>query len=445
MIKYEPNFMESNMDIDNAGSDGAASAVSIFGQGQGANDFPVLKAFQEYIDAEQAKARKRMLGLSIFFVVLLVIVVITFTVIVAGVINRNQALQDRLLEAAFRQQQTPVAQPQPVVNVQQPQSAQPDMRPVLDKIEQLATAIANQPHPVPVAAQPAPSVSEELKPVLESIARLTSAVSRPQPVAPAQVVVAPAPVQPDQKTLEIKKQLERERAQIAAERRKLKEEQHQAEVERNRRRLYPEYYARKDAEKAEKGAVKKANSPSSPTAGKPDASTPAPLPADSGNLETIKPVGYFNQNAAAEDAELAALAAQAAKRRAASDAARRQAEADEAEAAKRKAAANAAKKQSEAATAEAAKAKAAAEAAKAKADAQAAEAAKRKAAADAERKRVEAELAETQRAKAEADKRKAEAEKVKAEREFPPPPQTETISVGGKDSSVPWIIQRLSE
>ena len=53
------------------------NAISLFGQATNANDFPVLKAFQEYIDAEQAKARKRMLGLSIFFVVLLVAVVIT--------------------------------------------------------------------------------------------------------------------------------------------------------------------------------------------------------------------------------------------------------------------------------------------------------------------------------------------------------------------------------
>ena len=56
------------------------NAVSLFGQGGGPNDFPVLKAFQEYIDAEQAKARKRMLGLCVFFILLLVVIVVTFTV-----------------------------------------------------------------------------------------------------------------------------------------------------------------------------------------------------------------------------------------------------------------------------------------------------------------------------------------------------------------------------
>ena len=91
------------MDI-NPGNNGETSgtAVSIFGQAQGINDFPVLKAFQEYIDAEQAKARKRMLGLSIFFLVLLAIVVVTFTLIVISVIDRNQSLSDRLLEFAMR-------------------------------------------------------------------------------------------------------------------------------------------------------------------------------------------------------------------------------------------------------------------------------------------------------------------------------------------------------
>ena len=51
-----------------------------------------------------------MLGLSIFFIVLLTIVVVTFTLVVIGVINRNQSLSDRLLEFALRQQQTQTPQ-----------------------------------------------------------------------------------------------------------------------------------------------------------------------------------------------------------------------------------------------------------------------------------------------------------------------------------------------
>ena len=63
--------MSEDIKIEND-SVSSTTAVSLFGEGgAGANDFPVLKAFQEYIDAEQAKARKRMVGLTAFFVSLL--------------------------------------------------------------------------------------------------------------------------------------------------------------------------------------------------------------------------------------------------------------------------------------------------------------------------------------------------------------------------------------
>ena len=50
MIKFsQTHFEEQYMNNTHESSD---TAVSIFGQAQGTNDFPVLKAFQEYIDAE---------------------------------------------------------------------------------------------------------------------------------------------------------------------------------------------------------------------------------------------------------------------------------------------------------------------------------------------------------------------------------------------------------
>ena len=103
------------------------NSLSIIPSEGATNEFPVLKAFQEYIDAEQAKARKRMLGLSIFFIVLLTIVVVTFTLVVIGVINRNQSLSDRLLEFALRQQQTQVQQKPTPQSVAEP--APPVSRP----------------------------------------------------------------------------------------------------------------------------------------------------------------------------------------------------------------------------------------------------------------------------------------------------------------------------
>ena len=209
----------------------AANAVSIFGSAGNASDFPVLKAFQEYIDAEQAKARKRMLGLSIFFILLLVVVVVTFTLVMTSVINRNQALSDRLLDIALREK----TQAQPVVNVQPP-----------------------APHPVvqPVIQQP--SQADVLKPVLEKFDKLAEAMVKAQqqqhvPVAaPAPVVVttaaAPSPAaQPSAESAEIARLREELRREIEARKEqeaKAKEEKRKAEIEAHRRRLYPEYYAR---------------------------------------------------------------------------------------------------------------------------------------------------------------------------------------------------------
>ena len=130
---------------------GNPNAISLFGQSANANDFPVLKAFQEYIDAEQAKARKRMLGLSIFFVVLLVAVVITFTVVVISIVSHNRELSDRLLDVAFRERQAPVVVQQPPVVPQpivQPTVApvvtppqENGIKPILEKLDALAAAM----------------------------------------------------------------------------------------------------------------------------------------------------------------------------------------------------------------------------------------------------------------------------------------------------------------
>ena len=126
-----PKGKQMNPDMsDQEETSPAANAVSLFGQSGGVNDFPVLKAFQEYIDAEQAKARKRMFGLSIFFIVLLVVVVVTFTLVITTVISRNQALSDRLLDIALREK----VPAQPVVNVQSP-APMPVMQPSVESAE----------------------------------------------------------------------------------------------------------------------------------------------------------------------------------------------------------------------------------------------------------------------------------------------------------------------
>ena len=108
------------------------------------NEFPVLKAFQQYIDAEQAKARKRMLGLSVFFIILLVVVVVTFVLVLTTVVNRNQALSDKLLDYALREREksVQVVQPpaQPVAQAPQP-SVQDLLKPFIERLEREQAAM----------------------------------------------------------------------------------------------------------------------------------------------------------------------------------------------------------------------------------------------------------------------------------------------------------------
>ncbi len=267
-----------------------ATALSLFDQAGGANDFPVLKAFQEYIDAEQARSRKRMLNLSIFFFILLVVVVVTFSVIMAAIINRdqqnlstvtarNQELSDKLLDIALRERSTTQ---QPVVNVQPavPTSPQPSsdslLKPLIDKIENLASTLSTTQHPTARSPQQASAESPE-------VARLRAELAR------------------QKKALESmraeREKIKAERQVLKAEREKLRQEQ----VEQHRRRLYPEHYAREEAiplPAAPKAMptptptppppVKKIEPTKKPETAKPVA---AAKPLD---LKTVKPISYFD-------------------------------------------------------------------------------------------------------------------------------------------------------
>ena len=273
-------------DMSSVHAENQTTAVSIFGEAGASGDFPVLKAFQQYIDAEQAKARKRMVWLTAFFVTLLIVIVVVFSVIMSAIISRdqqnlsaiaerNQELSNKLLDIALKNREQP---PQPVVQQPQPDT----MKPVLEKLESLATAMA-RPQPQPVQ-QP----QDTMKPVLEKLESIATAMARPQPVQAAQPVVQPpAVVPPPQQplptqaelleSLRLQEDMKRLQAELKAEQeRQLKAEQErkrQEEVERHRRRLYPEYYAKEDAKKllaADTAAPKKIQK-----------GTPAPLPQPS--------------------------------------------------------------------------------------------------------------------------------------------------------------------
>lgn len=190
--------------------------VQLYEQNDLNEEFPVLKAFQRYLNEEQNKARKRMVGLCIFFAVLMVLVVSVFMIMIYQVSARNQQLNDRLVEFAMRERQQ---MQQPPVIVQQP-------------IQQPAETKAND---------------AEIKALTEEMAKLQKQLLRQQKELSRRA-----------KEDEERRRLEDERARAEAERQRAidekkriaeeKERKRQEEIERHRRRLYPEYYARKDAE-----------------------------------------------------------------------------------------------------------------------------------------------------------------------------------------------------
>ena len=292
----------------------ATNAVSLFGQSGGVNDFPVLKAFQEYIDAEQAKARKRMLGLSVFFILLLIVVVITFTLVITSVIGRNQQLSDRLLDIALREKTAT----QPVVNVQSPAPAV--VQPSVESAELVRLREE-------LRREKEERKSEQAKRDEDRFNKLLDAISKPQqqPVAaPTPVVVTTSPSSVLQPTtaesaelVRLREELRREKEERQAEQAKAKEEKRKAEIEAHRRRLYPEYYAQEDARRAAAEAAAEPVRPVEPPrrAAPPlPKAKPVPVTAQppqpqtqSQKFRAMKPVSYFDSSAPAEDPELEEL------------------------------------------------------------------------------------------------------------------------------------------
>lgn len=68
-----------------------------------ANAFPVLKAFQDYLETERQQARKRLMTLTIFFVSLMTLVVAGFIIAFVSTFGNMSKREDRLLDEALQQ------------------------------------------------------------------------------------------------------------------------------------------------------------------------------------------------------------------------------------------------------------------------------------------------------------------------------------------------------
>ena len=195
------------------------NAVSIYGQNDAMDDFPVLKAFQQYIDAEHAKARKRLISLGIFFGIFTGIIIAIFVALLMNVSARNQALNDRLIEFAMKDRD----RGQAAVVVQPP-------------VHQDNSAL------IAVTAK------------LEALQKKLEEKDRAKANVPA-VKVEEKPKGPTEAELEVV----RLKALLSAEKEKLAEEkkrQKELELEAYRRKHYPELYEDDTAEKRPRPAIK---------------------------------------------------------------------------------------------------------------------------------------------------------------------------------------------
>jgi hypothetical protein len=125
--------------------------------GSNSESFPVLKAFQDYIDAERAQARKRVMILSISFSAVLCAVVICFLGMGVYLLKDMSSVQNKLIDAALAQRNAPA----PVAPIQQPQQA-----PIVVQA------------PIPPAPAPAPANDAALQAVSKELADLRAELEK---------------------------------------------------------------------------------------------------------------------------------------------------------------------------------------------------------------------------------------------------------------------------
>ena len=189
------------------------NAVSIFGQANNMDDFPVLKAFQQYIDSEQAKARKRLLMLCAFFGFTMVAVIVFFVILLLNASSRTQAINDRLVEFAMKERDRAAS---PVV-VQPQQDNNAVILSMSSRLEELQKKLADS---TLKAEQMAKDAAEKAR----------------QEAMESSKAKDPTPQELEIKRL--KDLLEAEKAKASAE----QERKRQEELEAYRRKHYPELY-----------------------------------------------------------------------------------------------------------------------------------------------------------------------------------------------------------
>lgn len=199
------------------------NAVSIYGadDNNALDEFPVLKAFQQYIDAEQAKARKRMVSLAIFFGLMMALVIGVFVYLLCGASIRNQELNDKLLNFVMSERD----KPQQVV-----QSDSKAIDELTAKIEEMQRQFNE------ALKQQAEQSAAQLAAAQQAAARITPEDSEAKRKTEEELRRKEAEI------IRLKAIVEEKEKAAATEREKSRE----AELEAYRRKYYPQYYEKKE-------------------------------------------------------------------------------------------------------------------------------------------------------------------------------------------------------
>lgn len=246
--------MNTNNPINDPGDAIPESAVSVYGQAGAMDDFPVLKAFQQYIDAEQAKAQKRMTTLCIFFALLMAAVIGVFVLLLMNVSQRNNTLNDQLIGYMMKDRER-----SQVVVQQPPAQNESAIKALTDSMTALQKQMADQQS----------KMMEQQTKILEQQAKNYEERAKRMAAAAAEAEKKKGPTK-EQLEIEKKNKAESERIKraaqlLAAEKEKVAKEKallRQRELDLQHRRLYPELYD-------DDGRLAK------PSAGQPKAAKPA--------------------------------------------------------------------------------------------------------------------------------------------------------------------------
>ncbi len=206
MSSIPPKHTPDTSPYENTETGGGLVAMYNAASHANAESFPVLKAFQDYLEAERAQARKRVMQLSIFFAVIMGVVVTGFLSAGIFMLRNMTAVQDKLLDVALAQKAAPAPAPAPAPaaptapvleeSVKQISRVTTDLQSSVDKKLDGVNEIATKAHEkVASQAGELEKMRAELRQMQEQSAKLNSELVsiKEESKKPVAVAAAPAP------------------------------------------------------------------------------------------------------------------------------------------------------------------------------------------------------------------------------------------------------------